>query len=91
MNPRAKLRPLKGKVLVEPQPVPELSPGGILIPETARDKSTQHIVRGVAEGQGGFGRGDRVVTSGRVQGLTLDMHPRKLRLVMAEEVKAVFI
>lgn len=77
--------------LVEPQPPPSISSGGIIIPETAQDKSTEHIVRGLADGQQDFVRGDRVVTSGRVQGLTLDMHPKTLRLVRAEEIKAVFV
>lgn len=93
MNPRARLRPLKGMTLVEPQPPPSVSQGGIMIPEICRDKDRghEHIVRGIADGQEGFVRGDRVVTSGRVQGLTLDMHPRKLRLIKAGEVKGVFV
>lgn len=91
MNPRARLRPLRGMTLVEPQPAPTISAGGIIIPEVAQDKSTEHIVRGIADGQEGFVRGDRVVTSGRVQGLTLDMHPKTLRLVRAEEIKGVFV
>lgn len=91
MNPRSRLRPLKGKTLVEPQPPQSISAGGIHIPETAQEKSTEHIVRGIADGHEGFVRGDRVVTSGRVQGLTLDMHPKKLRLIQAGEVKAVFV
>lgn len=78
-------------VLIEPQPPQTVSSGGIHIPEVAQDKSTEHIVRGIADGQEGFVRGDRVVTSGNVQGLTLDMYPKTLRLIRAVDVKGVFV
>lgn len=91
MQPRAKLRPLKGRVLVELQPPATQSAGGILIPEVAQDESREAIVRAIGEGAPEFVLGDRVVLSDRAPGVPLVMHPRKMKLLEQGQIKAVFV
>lgn len=92
MNPRARLRPLKGKVILEPQEPRTHSDGGIEIPEAYREiDGVESIVRGIHADTKDFVLGDRVVTSKRAPGMKMILHPRKLKVMDAAQVKAVFI
>lgn len=44
------IRPLRDKVVVKPKPVEEVSRGGIIIPETAKDAPVEGTVVAVGEG-----------------------------------------
>lgn len=44
------IRPLRDKVLVRPLPVEEVSKGGIIIPETAKDAPVEGTVIAVGDG-----------------------------------------
>jgi chaperonin GroES len=46
-----KLKPLGARVLVEPVAEPEPKRGGIIIPDTAKEKPTEAIVRAVGPGE----------------------------------------
>jgi chaperonin GroES len=43
-------RPIRDKILVKPKPVGEVSKGGIIIPETAKDAPVEGNVLAVGEG-----------------------------------------
>lgn len=45
-----KFRPIRDKILVKPNPVEEVSKGGIIIPETAKDAPVEGVVLAVGEG-----------------------------------------
>lgn len=44
------VRPLRDKILVKPNPVQEVSKGGIIIPETAKDAPVEGTVIAVGSG-----------------------------------------
>jgi chaperonin GroES len=44
------IRPLRDKILVQPKPVEEVSKGGIIIPETAKDAPVEGTVLAVGNG-----------------------------------------
>lgn len=46
-----KLKPLGSRVLVEPVAEQEVKRGGIIIPDTAKEKPTEAIVRAVGPGE----------------------------------------
>ena len=47
----SKIKPLGDHVLVEPAEVKEVKKGGIIIPDTAKEKPTEGIVRAVGPGK----------------------------------------
>ena len=53
------IRPLRDKVIVKPRPVEEMSKGGIIIPETAKDAPVDGTV--VAVGSGILNRDGNVI------------------------------
>ena len=53
------IRPLRDKVIVKPRPVEEMSKGGIIIPETAKDAPVEGTV--VAVGSGILNRDGNVI------------------------------
>jgi chaperonin GroES len=44
------IRPLRDKILVQPKPVEEVSKGGIIIPDTAKDAPVEGTVLAVGNG-----------------------------------------
>jgi chaperonin GroES len=44
------IKPLRDKILVQPKPVEEVSKGGIIIPETAKDSPVEGTVLAVGSG-----------------------------------------
>lgn len=97
--------PLRGQVLIEIVE-PTVSPGGIAFPETYAhyidedaaprlDQPTHQeaIVRRIGwinENPFDFGIGDRVIVR-RGAGRTVNQPPRRLKLVRAEDLLAVFV
>lgn len=53
------IRPLRDKVIVKPRPVEEMSKGGIIIPDTAKDAPVEGTV--VAVGSGILNRDGNIV------------------------------
>ena len=53
------IRPLRDKVVVKPRPVEEMSKGGIIIPDTAKDSPVEGTV--VAVGSGILNREGNVI------------------------------
>ena len=53
------IRPLRDKVIVKPRPVEEMSKGGIIIPETAKDAPVEGTI--VAVGSGILNRDGNVI------------------------------
>lgn len=53
------IRPLRDKVIVKPRPVEEMSKGGIIIPETAKDAPVEGTV--IAVGSGILNRDGNVI------------------------------
>lgn len=53
------IRPLRDKVIVKPRPVEEMSKGGIIIPDTAKDSPVEGTV--VAVGSGILNREGNVI------------------------------
>ncbi len=53
------IRPLRDKVIVKPRPVEEMSKGGIIIPDTAKDAPVEGTV--VAVGSGILNRDGNVI------------------------------
>ena len=47
----SKIKPLGDHVLVEPAEVKEVKKGGIIIPDTAKEKPTEGVVRAVGPGK----------------------------------------
>ena len=44
------IRPLRDKVIVKPRPVEEMSKGGIIIPETAKDAPVEGTIVAIGSG-----------------------------------------
>jgi chaperonin GroES len=44
------IKPLRDKILVQPKPVEEVSKGGIIIPETAKDAPVEGTILAVGSG-----------------------------------------
>jgi chaperonin GroES len=59
MEETMNIKPLRDKVVVEPRPVEEMSKGGIIIPETAKDVPVEGIV--VAVGSGILNRDGNII------------------------------
>lgn len=53
------IRPLRDKVIVKPRPVEEMSKGGIIIPETAKDAPVEGTI--VAVGSGILNRDGNII------------------------------
>jgi len=53
------IRPIRDKILVQPKPVDEVSKGGIIIPETAKDAPVEGTV--IAVGGGILNRDGNVI------------------------------
>ncbi len=91
-----KFKPLGDRILVEPDPLIHLSPGGLLIPEQNRDKSPEGIVRAVGPGRRNrdgqfiepeFEPGERVMFR-RTGGTELKIEGRTFRLLESVEILA---
>ena len=54
------IRPIRDKILVQPKPVDEVSKGGIIIPETAKDAPVEGTV--IAVGSGILNRDGNIIS-----------------------------
>ena len=92
-----KIKPLGDHVLVEPAEEKEVKRGGIVIPDTAREKPTEGIVRAVGSGkQDDDGKvipievkqGDRVLIS-KYGGTEVKLDGREYKILNSDDILAI--
>jgi len=89
-----KLKPLGDRILVEPVEEKELKKGGIIIPDTAKEKPTEGIVRALGTGKtDDDGKkipfevkvGDRVLVS-KYGGTEIKLDNKEFKLLNSDDV-----
>ncbi len=92
-----KLKPLGARVLVEPVPEKEVKRSGIIIPDSAKEKSTEAIVRAVGPGDlDDHGKripievkaGDRVLIS-KYGGTEIKIDDKEYKVLTKEDILAI--
>jgi len=92
-----KLKPLGDRVLVEPVEDKEVKKGGIIIPDTAKEKPTEGIVRALGTGKtDDNGKkvpfevkvGDRVLVS-KYGGTEVKLDDREYKLLNSDDILGV--
>ena len=92
-----KLKPLGARVLVEPVAEEEVKRGGIIIPDSAREKPTEAIVRAVGPGEFDdegkripleVKEGDRVLIS-KYGGTEVKIEDKEYKVLSKEDILAV--
>ena len=92
-----KIKPLGNHVLVEPAEEKEVKRGGIVIPDTAREKPTEGIVRAVGSGkQDDDGKvipievkeGDRVLIS-KYGGTEVKLDGKEYKILTSDDILAI--
>lgn len=100
MRSPANIRPFQGKVLVEMLPADAFSHGGLSIPDKAKEKPQEGIVRRIGAWKQArkskvlipydFKIGDKVLIDRRVWGAILDRHiGERFKVVRSEQILAV--
>ncbi len=92
-----KIKPLGDHVLVEPAEEKEVKKGGIIIPDTAKEKPTEGVVRAVGPGKlEDDGKripievkeGDRVLIS-KYGGTEVKLNGKELKILHSDDILAV--
>ena len=92
-----KLKPLGARVLVEPVSEQEVKRGGIIIPDSAREKPTEAIVRAVGPGEFDdkgnrvpleIKEGDRVLIS-KYGGTEVKIEDKEYKVLSKDDLLAV--
>ena len=92
-----KIKPLGDRVLVEPIEEEEVREGGIIIPDTAREKPTEAIVRALGTGKtDDEGKkvpfevkvGDRVLIS-KYGGTEVKVDDKEYKILSSEDILAI--
>jgi chaperonin GroES len=92
-----KLKPLGARVLVEPVAEKEVKRGGIIIPDSAREKPTEAIVRAVGPGEVDekgnrvpveVKEGDRVLIS-KYGGTDIKLDNKEYKVLSKDDILAV--
>jgi chaperonin GroES len=92
-----KLKPLGDRVLVEPAEEQEVKKGGIIIPDTAKEKPTEGIVRALGTGKtDDEGKktpfevkvGDRVLVS-KYGGTEVKLDGKEYKILNADDILAI--
>jgi chaperonin GroES len=98
MASKSKLKPLGGHVLIEPTEQEEMTAGGIILPETAKEKPQEGKV--LAAGPGDFNdktgarnpmevkTGDKVLFA-KYSGTEIKMDGKKLLILRASDLLAI--
>ena len=94
-----KLKPLGDRVLVEPAEEKETKKGGIIIPDTAKEKPTEGIVRALGTGKiDDQGKkiafevkvGDRVLVS-KYGGTEVKLNDKEYKILNSDDILAVVV
>lgn len=92
-----KLKPLGDRILVEPVEAKETKKGGIIIPDSAREKPTEGIVRALGTGKTDekgqkqpfeIKEGDRVLIS-KYGGTEVKLDDKDYKLLNADDILAI--
>jgi chaperonin GroES len=92
-----KIRPLGDRVLVEPKKEGEVSKGGIIIPDSAKEKPTEGVIRALGTGKkDDDGKvlpfevkvGDRVLIS-KYGGTEIKVDGKEYKLLNADDILAI--
>ncbi|MFM1945348.1 MAG: hypothetical protein RI897_4330 [Verrucomicrobiota bacterium] len=92
-----KLKPLGDRVLVEPVEEKEVKKGGIIIPDSAKEKPTEGIVRALGTGKSDDSGnkvafevkvGDRVLVS-KYGGTEVKLDGKEYKLLNADDILAI--
>jgi len=93
------VKPLGDRVLIEPIEVPEVTPTGILIPETVRERPAEGVVVELGTGRTGkegkklpfeLKQGDRVLLS-NYGGTEVRLEDKTFRVVPSGDILAVLV
>ena len=93
------LKPLGDRVLVEPVEEKEVKKGGIIIPDSAKEKPTDGIVKALGTGktddQGKkipfeFKTGDRVLVS-KYGGTEVKLNDKEYKILNSDDILAVIV
>lgn len=93
------VKPLGDRVLVEPQEEKEIKKGGIIIPDSAKEKPTEGIVRALGTGRtDDEGKkvafevkvGDRVLVS-KYGGTEIKIDGKEYKLLNSDDILAVLV
>ena len=91
------VRPVGDRVLVEPVEEKETKKGGIIIPDTAKEKPMESLVVAVGTGKAGddgkrvpieVKKGDRVLVS-KYGGTEIKLHGKEYKILNSDDVLAV--
>jgi chaperonin GroES len=84
----AKIRPLDNRVVVQLKPAEETSSGGIIIPDTAKEKPRAGTV--IAVGSGHFLReGDQILLTGDAEGTEIILDGETYLVLKESDILAV--
>ncbi|MFZ1040971.1 MAG: co-chaperone GroES [Anaerolineales bacterium] len=98
MVSKLKLKPLGGRVIIEPIEQEEITAGGIILPETAKEKPQEGKVLAVGPGDRNEHTGERVPTDLKVgdkilfakySGSEIKMDGKKLLILRESDILAV--
>lgn len=87
-----KIKPLADRVLISPAPAEEKTVGGIIIPDTAKEKPLQGTVVATGEGKADeemvLNEGDKVLY-GKYAGTEIDVDGEKLLIMRQTDILAI--
>ena len=91
-----KVKPLGDRILVEPAEEKEVKKGGIIIPDTAKEKPTEGIVVALGTGKTDGGskvpfevkKGDRVLVS-KYGGTEIKLDGKEYKIMSSDDILAV--
>jgi chaperonin GroES len=98
MASKLKLKPLGGRVIIEPIEQEEITAGGIILPETAKEKPQEGKVLAVGPGDRNEHTGERVpmdlkvgdkILFAKYSGTEIKMDSRKLLILRESDILAV--
>ena len=98
MASKLKLKPLGGRVIIEPIEQEEVTAGGIILPETAKEKPQEGKVLAVGPGDRNEHTGERVpmdlkvgdkILFAKYSGTEIKMDGRKLLILRESDILAV--
>ena len=98
MASKLKLKPLGGRVIIEPIEQEEITAGGIILPETAKEKPQEGKVLAVGPGDRNEHTGERVpmdlkvgdkILFAKYSGTEIKMDGRKLLILRESDILAV--
>ena len=98
MASKLKLKPLGGRVIIEPIEQEEVTAGGIILPETAKEKPQEGKVLAVGPGDRNEHTGERVpmdlkvgdkILFAKYSGTEIKMDSKKLLILRESDILAV--